>query len=116
NFNHGSYKIDIVNPNKLIRYIQENIDNFRNFSTGYTGPYSDIFTKEKTIKNKDGNDVQVFANRKPKECLGFQPGDVYNDFGNYYYNNGNISFGGNSKIFCDILFAQNAKEAMDLAF
>ncbi|CAG8837954.1 22313_t:CDS:1, partial [Racocetra persica] len=42
-----------------------------------------------TIKDREGNDVQVFANRKPEECFGFQPGDIYADnSGGYFYVNG----------------------------
>ncbi|CAG8475267.1 6980_t:CDS:2 [Paraglomus occultum] len=115
---NNELKVKKIDPTKPVRYTEEKINNFRNFATGYTGPNADVFTKKKTIKDKNGNDVQVFANRKPEECLGFQPGDVLKDStnGKYFYVNGGWYFGGESKIYYDILSAQNAEEAMDLAF
>ncbi|CAG8577786.1 7993_t:CDS:2 [Ambispora leptoticha] len=113
----NQFQVEKIDPNKPVRYTKENIDNFRAFATGYNGPHQDIFTKEKTIKGPlDGNDVKVYANRLPEECFGFQPGDVYENGGDYLYINGGWFFDGETKIFCDILSAQNAEEAMDLAF
>jgi len=108
--------VSTIDPNKPVRYTKKNIDNFRNFATGYLGSGADIFTKEKTIKDKDGGDIKVFANRKPEECLGFQPGDIVYDGTYYTYVNGGLEFDGSSKISFDILSAQNVEEAMDLAF
>ncbi|CAG8581401.1 41297_t:CDS:2, partial [Gigaspora margarita] len=113
---NNKFKVEIIDPNKPVRYTKENIDNFRNFANGYTGLHNDIFTKEKTI-NTNGQDVQVYANREPEECFGFQPGDIYvNVFGDYFYFNGDQKFDGSSKMVFDIYAAQNAEEAMDLAF
>jgi hypothetical protein len=73
----------VKNPDHPVRYTKENIDNLRNFATGYTGSNSDLFTKEMTIKDEEGNNVQVYANRLPEELFGFQPGDIYEDSGRY---------------------------------
>ncbi|CAG8584410.1 18008_t:CDS:2 [Cetraspora pellucida] len=86
----NKFKVEKIDPDKPVRFTKKNIDNFRAFATGYTGPNSDIFTKQKTIKDRKGNDIQVFANRKPEECFGFQPGDIWVDnSGDYLYVNGN---------------------------
>ncbi|CAG8787746.1 24899_t:CDS:2, partial [Racocetra persica] len=54
----NKFKVEKIDSDKPVRFIKENIDNFRAFATGYTGSNSDIFTKEKTIKDREGNDVQ----------------------------------------------------------
>jgi len=112
----NKFKVSTIDSNKPVRYTKKNIDDFRDFADNYTGPNADIFTKQKTIKNKNVGNVQVFANRLPEECLGFQPGDIYRTNTSYLYRNGLKKFKGFSKVIMDIWAAQNAEEAMDLAF
>ena len=121
---NNRFNIQLKDPRKPIRYTKRNVDNLRNAGNNCytTNPDDNPFTKKKTIKDRDDNDVQVYANRQPNELLGFQPGDIWNakiaptDPDEFCYVNGNWVFKGRSKIFYDLLSAQNAQEAMDLAF
>jgi len=74
--------------NASTKYTKKNIDNFRAFATGYTGLNADIFTKKETRQDDHGNNIQVYANRQPNECLGFQPGDIDYNGTDYFYVNG----------------------------
>ncbi|MCE8159206.1 MAG: hypothetical protein I3270_02205 [Candidatus Moeniiplasma glomeromycotorum] len=113
----NKFKVEKIDPSKPRIYSKLNIDNFRDFATGYTGPNAEVFTKMKTIKKPNGEEVQVYANRLPEELLGFQPGNIYlsNKNKKRYHNSGSF-FRGASKIVEDIWNAQNADEALDLAF
>ncbi|KLL01700.1 MAG: hypothetical protein MRERC_1c028 [Mycoplasmataceae bacterium RC_NB112A] len=82
------FKISLIDPTKPVRFTQKNIDAFRSFATGsfYSAELVDVFTKTKTITNKNGKAVQVYANRSPEECWGYQPGDIIRKAdGKHYY-------------------------------
>nr|CAG8558224.1 14955_t:CDS:10 [Entrophospora candida] len=119
---NDKFVVEKIDPTKIIRYTKKNIDEFRTSGTGYTGNFHDIFTATKTTKDEYNNDVEVFVNSDSRDCLGFQPGDIIFDFvkSRHQYVNGFVDasfyFGGKSKIYYDILCAQNVEEAMDLAF
>jgi hypothetical protein len=71
----GKFEVKIRDPDKAVRYTKELIDIFRSPTPGHIGNYSDIFTKKEQGRDRRGNNIEVFANSKPEECLGFQPGD-----------------------------------------
>ena len=116
NPDNNKFEVEKRDPDKVVRYTKENIDIFRSPTPGYTGANNDIFTKKKLDKDRRGKDIEVFANSKPEECLGFQPGDFSEINNNKLLNNGSWYFSGRSKILYDILSAQNVDEAMNLAF
>ncbi|CAI2161738.1 1306_t:CDS:2 [Funneliformis geosporum] len=97
----NKFEVNPIDRNKPVRLTKKNIDDFRTPTPGYTGQYSDIFTKKHTIQNGGGANIEVYVNSEPQDCMGFQPGD--------------FGFSG-TKIYYDIISAQNAEEAMDLAF
>ncbi|MCE8167936.1 MAG: hypothetical protein I3275_04925 [Candidatus Moeniiplasma glomeromycotorum] len=113
----NKFKVEKIDPSKPRIFTKFNIDNFRDFATGYTGSHAEVFTETKTIKKPNGEEVQVYANRLPEELLGFQPGNIYLDTKDKkrYHNSGSF-FRGASKIVEDIWNAQNVDEALDLAF
>nr|CAG8433671.1 12633_t:CDS:2 [Entrophospora candida] len=109
----NEFKVEKVDPDKVVRFTKENIDNFRNPFTNY-----DIFRRETELKDNSGNLVKdKHVNTEPKECLGFQPGDLILRFKNdiYYhtYKNDeaiNLAFFGKDYYFAQSEFSSDKRK------